>query len=233
MANCTLLVLYGLLAITRFRWPYPAFIGQFPTSPTSRPLSLFLGLGGPFNLLGAYGPSSHLQGSWPNPFYHGALGLNGPWYVGHLGPKFHSTQNGHKRPSGPKMAKTLWTPFFSPWPLVITRGRQLSSQKVFSFLNALRTHGSTSGAYMVIPNKVPSPSPIFKGGLFSYSVWKFPGGYQKTIQGPQPPGPAGVGLSILTRTIPRAILRGNQSYSIIFKASSTHHSLDNSIGPYR
>ncbi|MBW0541813.1 hypothetical protein O181_081528 [Austropuccinia psidii MF-1] len=33
-----------------------------------------------------------------------------------------------------------------------------------------------------------------KGGFFSYSVWQLPGGYQKTIQAPQPPGPAGVGL---------------------------------------
>ncbi|MBW0467550.1 hypothetical protein O181_007265 [Austropuccinia psidii MF-1] len=36
---------------------------------------------------------------------------------------------------------------------------------------------------------------IFKEGLFSYSVWQFPGGYQKTIQGPQPPVPADFGLS--------------------------------------
>ncbi|MBW0580843.1 hypothetical protein O181_120558 [Austropuccinia psidii MF-1] len=35
----------------------------------------------------------------------------------------------------------------------------------------------------------------FEGGSFNYSVWKFPGGYQKTIQGSQPSGPAGVGLS--------------------------------------
>ncbi|MBW0585192.1 hypothetical protein O181_124907 [Austropuccinia psidii MF-1] len=59
-----------------------------------------------------------------------------------------------------------------------------------------------------------SPKPItnFEGGLFSYSVWQFPGGYQKTIQGPQPPGPAVVGLSILFRTILRAILSGNQLF---------------------
>ncbi|MBW0528798.1 hypothetical protein O181_068513 [Austropuccinia psidii MF-1] len=47
----------------------------------------------------------------------------------------------------------------------------------------------------VVPNQVPSPSPFFEEGLFSYSVWQFPGSYQKTIQGPQPPGPAEVGLS--------------------------------------
>ncbi|MBW0505819.1 hypothetical protein O181_045534 [Austropuccinia psidii MF-1] len=51
-----------------------------------------------------------------------------------------------------------------------------------------------------------------KEDVFSYSVRQFPGGYQKTFQGPQPPGPAGVGLSILIRTIPREILRGYQSF---------------------
>ncbi|MBW0485644.1 hypothetical protein O181_025359 [Austropuccinia psidii MF-1] len=49
----------------------------------------------------------------------------------------------------------------------------------------------------------PKSITIFKGGLFSYSVWRFPGGYQKTIQGPQPPGPAGVGLSILIQDYSR------------------------------
>ncbi|MBW0474191.1 hypothetical protein O181_013906 [Austropuccinia psidii MF-1] len=64
----------------------------------------------------------------------------------------------------------------------------------------------------------PQSITIFEGGHFRYSVWQFPGGYQKTIQGPQPPGPAGVGLSILIRTILGAILRGNQS----FKSLSRH-----------
>ncbi|MBW0530401.1 hypothetical protein O181_070116 [Austropuccinia psidii MF-1] len=50
-----------------------------------------------------------------------------------------------------------------------------------------------------------------KEDSFSYPVRQFPGGYQKTICGPQPPGPVGIGLSFLIRTIPRAILRGNQS----------------------
>ncbi|MBW0498474.1 hypothetical protein O181_038189 [Austropuccinia psidii MF-1] len=90
-----------------------------------------------------------------------------------------------------------------------------------------------SGPSYVIPNEVPKAITIFEGGLLSYSVWQFPGGYQKTIQGPQPPGPARVGLSILTRTILRVILRVNKSYLLIVKASSTQHSLDNSTGPYR
>ncbi|MBW0491822.1 hypothetical protein O181_031537 [Austropuccinia psidii MF-1] len=100
----------------------------------------------------------------------------------------------------------------------------------FSLRNQMVT---LSGPSYMIPNEVPKSITIFKGGLLSYSVWQFLGGYQKTIPGPQPPGPAVVGLSILTRTILRVILRGNQSYSIIVKASSTQNSLDNSIGAYR
>ncbi|MBW0498393.1 hypothetical protein O181_038108 [Austropuccinia psidii MF-1] len=90
-----------------------------------------------------------------------------------------------------------------------------------------------SGPNYVIPNQVLKSITTFERGIFSYSVWQLPGSYQKTIQGPQPPGPAGVGLSILTRTILREILKINQSYSIIVKASSTQHSLDSSIGQYR
>ncbi|MBW0560479.1 hypothetical protein O181_100194 [Austropuccinia psidii MF-1] len=63
----------------------------------------------------------------------------------------------------------------------------------------------------MIPNQVPNPSPISKEDPSAISVWQFPCGYQKTIQGPQPPGPAGVGLSLLIRTILREILRGSQS----------------------
>ncbi|MBW0536844.1 hypothetical protein O181_076559 [Austropuccinia psidii MF-1] len=61
----------------------------------------------------------------------------------------------------------------------------------------------------------------FKGGCFSYSVLKFPGSYQKTIQGPQPPGPAGARLSILIRTILREIFRGYHS----IKSLSRHQVL--------
>ncbi|MBW0486668.1 hypothetical protein O181_026383 [Austropuccinia psidii MF-1] len=59
-----------------------------------------------------------------------------------------------------------------------------------------------------------SPQSItnFKGGCFSYSVWKFCVGYQKTIQVPQPPGPSEVGLLILIRTILREILRVYHSF---------------------
>ncbi|MBW0573411.1 hypothetical protein O181_113126 [Austropuccinia psidii MF-1] len=75
-----------------------------------------------------------------------------------------------------------------------------------------------SGPNYFIPNEVPNPSPILKEHLSALSVWQFPGGYQKTIQGPQPPGPAGVGLSILIRTILREIIRGYQ----LFQSFSRH-----------
>ncbi|MBW0492015.1 hypothetical protein O181_031730 [Austropuccinia psidii MF-1] len=50
-----------------------------------------------------------------------------------------------------------------------------------------------------LPDSKSSPQSItnFEGGFLIYSVWRFPGSYQKTIRGPQPPGPAEVGLSIL------------------------------------
>ncbi|MBW0588194.1 hypothetical protein O181_127909, partial [Austropuccinia psidii MF-1] len=59
---------------------------------------------------------------------------------------------------------------------------------------------------------IPQSITNFEGGCSSYSVWKFPGSYQKTFREPQPPGPAEVGLSILIRTILRAILRGYNSF---------------------
>ncbi|MBW0464589.1 hypothetical protein O181_004304 [Austropuccinia psidii MF-1] len=59
-----------------------------------------------------------------------------------------------------------------------------------------------------------SPQSItnFEGVFFSYSVWQLPGGYQKTIQGTQLPGPAGFALSILIRTILREILGDYQLF---------------------
>ncbi|MBW0473781.1 hypothetical protein O181_013496 [Austropuccinia psidii MF-1] len=38
-----------------------------------------------------------------------------------------------------------------------------------------------SGPNYLIPNEVPKSIITFEGGHFSYSVWKFPGGYQKAI----------------------------------------------------
>ncbi|MBW0572607.1 hypothetical protein O181_112322 [Austropuccinia psidii MF-1] len=57
-----------------------------------------------------------------------------------------------------------------------------------------------------------------------------PGGYQKTIQGAQPPGPEGVGLYLLFRVTPRVISRGYQEFNHLSRHQVLQYSLDNSIG---
>ncbi|MBW0579835.1 hypothetical protein O181_119550 [Austropuccinia psidii MF-1] len=74
-----------------------------------------------------------------------------------------------------------------------------------------KSNGDTLRTKLRDSKSTPQSIINFEGGFFSYSVWQTPGGYQKTIQGPQPPGPAGVGMSILIRTILREISRGYQS----------------------
>ncbi|MBW0526240.1 hypothetical protein O181_065955 [Austropuccinia psidii MF-1] len=58
------------------------------------------------------------------------------------------------------------------------------------------------------------------------------GGYQKTIQGPQPPGPAAVGLYFVFRIIPRVIKRGHQSFNQFSRHQALQYSLDKLIGAY-
>ncbi|MBW0502228.1 hypothetical protein O181_041943 [Austropuccinia psidii MF-1] len=155
--------------------------------------------------------------------------------MGPLGP-FWSNFNEAKRGQGGSSS----APKASPWPLATIRGNQISSKQGFSsssgedfpFFNALSTQGpgvvriwyniplctiftpQSNGATFrtQLRDSKSSPKSLtnFKGRGFSYSVWQLPGGYQKTIQGPQLPGPSGVGLSILTRTTLRENCRGNQ-----------------------
>ncbi|MBW0580729.1 hypothetical protein O181_120444 [Austropuccinia psidii MF-1] len=85
-----------------------------------------------------------------------------------------------------------------------------------------------------LSNPKSSPKYITNlGGLFRYSVRQFPGGYQKIIQGPQPPGPAEVGLSFSHQEYSKRNSQTLSKFPISVKESSTWHSLDNSIGPYR
>ncbi|MBW0509127.1 hypothetical protein O181_048842 [Austropuccinia psidii MF-1] len=160
-----------------------------------------------------------------------------------FGPKVHPTQNGQKRPSGPKMSKSSMDTIFSVhglWqppeatnsalrkvsPHIEGKDTPSSMHPVLKVpgvvhiwyniplftIFAQQSNGDTYRTQLCDSKTSPKSITNFEQGLFSYSVWKFPGGYQKTIQGPQPPGPAGVGLSIFIRTILRAILRGNQSF---------------------
>ncbi|MBW0486810.1 hypothetical protein O181_026525 [Austropuccinia psidii MF-1] len=113
----------------------------------------------------------------------------------------------------------------SPWPLETIRDHQISSKQGFPsssredfpFFNALRTQGpgvahiwynlplctifaqksndDTFRTQLCDSKSSPKSKNNSEEGHLSYSVWQFPCGYQKTIQGPQPPGLAGVGLS--------------------------------------
>ncbi|MBW0540402.1 hypothetical protein O181_080117 [Austropuccinia psidii MF-1] len=60
------------------------------------------------------------------------------------------------------------------------------------------------------------------------------GGYQKTLQGPQPPGPAGVGLAIQFRIIQKGpFSEVLHSFTQFSRKQVIQHPLDNSVGLYR
>ncbi|MBW0475275.1 hypothetical protein O181_014990 [Austropuccinia psidii MF-1] len=94
--NSGLNPVYVQLAISPFYWslmgpnliyglrPYAAFIslvGQFSTSPTPRPLSFSLGLGGLFGLPGPMAALTNTRSLGPTPYIMGVLA-----FLRHLGP---------------------------------------------------------------------------------------------------------------------------------------------------
>ncbi|MBW0562841.1 hypothetical protein O181_102556 [Austropuccinia psidii MF-1] len=60
-----------------------------------------------------------------------------------------------------------------------------------------------SGPNSMIPNQGPKIHNPFQRRTLQLISLAIHGGYQKTISGPQPPGPAGVGLSILQELFQR------------------------------
>ncbi|MBW0480989.1 hypothetical protein O181_020704 [Austropuccinia psidii MF-1] len=85
MANWPPWVSYGIYAIAPLNhhlWPQAISCHHWPswpisTSPTPRPSSFILGLGGSFYLPGGSGPPSHHHWPLANPFHYGGFGLNG------------------------------------------------------------------------------------------------------------------------------------------------------------
>ncbi|MBW0470106.1 hypothetical protein O181_009821, partial [Austropuccinia psidii MF-1] len=85
MANWPPWVFYGSYAIAPLNhqlWPQAISCHHWPswpisTSPTPRPSSFILGLGGSFYLPGGSGPPSHHHWPLANPFHYGGFGLNG------------------------------------------------------------------------------------------------------------------------------------------------------------
>ncbi|MBW0483981.1 hypothetical protein O181_023696 [Austropuccinia psidii MF-1] len=111
---------------------------------------------------------------------------------------------------------------FQPWPLITPRGHQLSSRGrfpippctlysrmqewciyeiIYHYAPFLLSNPMVtfSGPNYMIQNQGPKIHHRFRRRTLQLISLAIPGGYQKTISGPQPPGPAGVGLEILPR----------------------------------
>ncbi|MBW0571353.1 hypothetical protein O181_111068 [Austropuccinia psidii MF-1] len=69
-----------------------------------------------------------------------------------------------------------------------------------------------SGPNFIIPNQGPKIHHQFKRRTLQLISLEIHGSYQKTIPGPQPPGPAAIGFEILSVLFQGAILRG---YSLL------------------
>ncbi|MBW0538122.1 hypothetical protein O181_077837 [Austropuccinia psidii MF-1] len=96
-----------------------------------------------------------------------------------------------------------------------------------------KSNCDVSRSELCLFNSSPQIHHPFESKSFQSFSLAIPGAYQKTIRGPQPPDPAGVGLYFLFRIIPRVISRGYKSFNQFSRHQVLQYSLDNSIGPYR
>ncbi|MBW0512455.1 hypothetical protein O181_052170 [Austropuccinia psidii MF-1] len=174
------------------------------------------------------------------PFWPNSMRSKGAQGASPLAPKVrwaHLSQSLTMDPNPPILAKNSKDPIFNqgppvahfqPWPLVIPRGHQLSSNPFFSLtqgedfplLHAPHTQKMQEGCiygiiYHYAPFLLSNPMVTFSAPssmipnqgtkvhhqlqrrtlqLISLAIHC---SYQKTISGPQPPGPLGVGLEIL------------------------------------
>ncbi|MBW0508088.1 hypothetical protein O181_047803 [Austropuccinia psidii MF-1] len=77
---------------------------------------------------------------------------------------------------------------------------------------------TSSGPNSMIPNQGPKIHHQFQRRTLQLISLAIHGGYQKTISGPQPPGPAGVGLAILSGLFQGPLSEGIH-HSISFQGS--------------
>ncbi|MBW0545124.1 hypothetical protein O181_084839 [Austropuccinia psidii MF-1] len=202
----------ALLATTRFFGPTPYIIGGWP----KRPFWAIYAPYGPQAVIHAHGPRPKPQVGPPEAVL--APKLNQP----RIGQNHLRTQNGHNSDHGlwkpPEATSSAprkdspqgqWKNFPSSMhpvlkdPGVVHIWYNIPLRTIF----AQQSNGDIFRTTLRDSKSSPQFITNFEGGCFSYSVLKFPGGYQKTIQEPQPPGPGGVGLSILIRTFLRKFLR--------------------------
>ncbi|MBW0554222.1 hypothetical protein O181_093937 [Austropuccinia psidii MF-1] len=143
-----------------------------------------------------------------------------------FGPKSHQTKNGHKDPQDPFLAKHHHGPLFSQRPPDSLRSRGILPIPPcipYSRLQEWCIYGikyhyapflltnpmvTLSGPNSMIPSQGPKIQSPFQRRTLQLTSLKIHGSYQKTIQGPQPPGLAGVLVGNYLRIIPRDILRG-------------------------
>ncbi|MBW0556381.1 hypothetical protein O181_096096 [Austropuccinia psidii MF-1] len=90
-----------------------------------------------------------------------------------------------------------------------------------------------NGPNSTIKNQGPKIQRPFQRRILQLISLAIHGGNQKTIQGSQSPGPAGVELEISFRIIPKEFSEVIQSFNQLSRHQVFQYSLDNSIGPYR
>ncbi|MBW0545442.1 hypothetical protein O181_085157 [Austropuccinia psidii MF-1] len=232
MVNCTLWVLYGLLTIATFHWqnmdpnpicglrPYPAsigIIGQFSTSLTPRPLSLFLGLGS-FQSSSGLWPlvlTLYIRGHGPfrpptASMAHNLRTQSGHKSVRGLWKPSEATRSAPRKDSPPVQGKTSLSTMHSAlkdqeWCIYGI----IYHYAPFLLRNLMVT---LSEPNYVIPNQVPSPSPFSKKDFSAIQSGNSLAATRRPFEDPNHLALQSLGCHLLIRTIIRAILRGYQSF---------------------
>ncbi|MBW0486664.1 hypothetical protein O181_026379 [Austropuccinia psidii MF-1] len=127
----------------------------------------------------------------------------------YLAPNYIQPKMAIKEPQDPKWPNTLWKPLFQSMASAIHQRAPTQLPGRFPLTQHNGDIFRTKLSLKSITN--------LEGGLLSYSVWKFPGGYQKIIQGPQLPGPAEVGLSFSHQEYYKGNSQRLSIFSIIVK----------------
>ncbi|MBW0558913.1 hypothetical protein O181_098628 [Austropuccinia psidii MF-1] len=91
-----------------------------------------------------------------------------------------------------------------------------------------------SGPNAMFPNQGCKIQHSFQRRTLQHIILEIHGGYQKTTQGPQPPGPAGVGLAIKFRIIQQGPFSEVLHYfNQLSRQQVLQHPLDNPVGQCR
>ncbi|MBW0528464.1 hypothetical protein O181_068179 [Austropuccinia psidii MF-1] len=174
---------YGLWAISPFFWPFWPILHL--TNPQAN--TLVLGLGGPFGLPGASGPSSHHQGLWPNPFDYGVYGLNGlfgpfrsPTAFTPMACGNHQRPPAQVQPGFPSIQGKTSTSSMYPVPKDPGMVHIWYNIPLFTIF-AQPSNGDVFRTKLCLFNQSPQIHHPFQRKTFQSFSLAIPGGYQKTI----------------------------------------------------